>query len=176
MKIYLATDHAGLTLKEILKNFLLEKKYEIEDCGAFTFEPYDDYPDYVSKAAQKVSENPTDKAIIFGGSGQAEMMVANKYPGVRCALFYGPVLPHAPVDVKGNKSLDPFEIIRLTRIHNNANILSIGARFVSPEDVRHAVTNWLTTEYANEERHQRRIEKIAEIEKILRIQDSGSKM
>ena len=167
MKIYLATDHAGFALKEMVKKFLLEKKYEVEDCGAESFDPHDDYPDFIAKAAEKISENPTDKAIIFGGSGQAEMMVANKFAHVRCALFYGPVLPHGPIDVNGDKSLDPFEIVRLTRVHNNANILSIGARFVSPEDVKHAVTIWLNTEFLGEERHQRRIEKMEEIEKRL---------
>lgn len=168
MKIYLATDHAGFALKEKVKAFLLEKQYEVEDCGAASFDPHDDYPDFIKKAAQKVSDNPNDKAIIFGGSGQAEAMTANKFPGVRCALFYGPVLPHAPVDVNGHKSLDPFEILRLTRVHNNANIVSIGARFVSAEDVYHALTIWLTTDFAGEARHQRRIEKIKEIEQALK--------
>jgi ribose 5-phosphate isomerase B len=167
MKVYLATDHTGVDLKNIIKAFLIEKMYEVEDCGAYEHDPYDDYPDFIKIAAQKVSNSPGDKAIIFGGSGQAEMMTANKFPHVRAALFYGPVVPHAPIDVNGDKSADPFEIVKLTRIHNNANILSLGVRFISEEDARHAVTLWLTTNFLHEERHQRRIEKIEEIEKRL---------
>lgn len=165
MKVYLGTDHAGLTLKNAIKSFLLEKKYTVEDCGAYAFDRLDDYPDFIKLVAAKISQNPHEKGIIFGGSGQAEAMTANKFKGVRAALFYGPVMPHAPVDVSGHKSIDPFEIVRLTRIHNNANILSIGARFVSVEDARHAVNLFLTTPFGEEERHMRRIEKMAALEK-----------
>lgn len=165
MKIYLGTDHAGLQLKNAVKAFLLEKKYTVEDCGAFEFDMYDDYPDFIKLVAEKISDHPEEKGIIFGGSGQAEAMTANKFKHVRAALFYGPVMPHAPIDMNGHKSIDPFEIVRLTRIHNNANILSIGARFVSLEDVKHAVTLFLTTAFGEDERHKRRIEKMAELEK-----------
>lgn len=167
MKIYLATDHTGVDLKNAIKQFLQEKQYDVEDCGAFAFNPDDDYTDFIQLAARNVSQHPQDRAIIFGGSGQAEAMTANKFPGVRAALFYGPVVPHAPVDALGQKSVDPFEIVRLTRIHNNANILSLGVRFISEEDAKHAVYLWLTTDFPGEERHKRRIEKIAEIEKKL---------
>lgn len=167
MKIYLGTDHAGLELKNTIKQFLLEKNYEVEDCGANSFDPADDYPDFIKLVAEKVSQNPEDRGIIFGGSGQAEMITANKFPNVRAVLFYGPIEPHSPVDVSGRKSLDPFEIVRLTRIHNNSNILSLGARFVSPEDAKHAVLLWLTTQFENEERHARRIEKMTMIEQSL---------
>jgi ribose 5-phosphate isomerase B len=164
MKVYLATDHTGIDLKNKVKIFLEKERYEVEDCGAYTFDKNDDYPDWIGKAAAKVSENPTDRGIIFGGSGQGEAMVANKFKNVRCALFYTPALPTHAVNIEGDKSNDPFEIVKLSRLHNNANILSIGFRFVKEEDVLHAVKLWLETPDATEERHLRRIEKIKKIE------------
>lgn len=149
MKIYLATDHAGFELKEKVKSFLKEKGYEVEDCGAHEFDKDDDYPDFISKAAEKVSENPEDRGIIFGGSGQGEAIVANKFPGVRAVVFYGS---------------EP-EIIPLSREHNNANVLSIGARFVKEDELMPLVKKWLEMKFSADERHVRRIEKIEEIEK-----------
>ena len=164
MKVYLATDHTGIDLKNSVKNFLEKEGYEVEDCGAYTYDKNDDYPDWIGKAAVKVSKSPADKAIIFGGSGQGEAIVANKYKNVRCALFYTPALPTHAVNIEGDKSTDPFEIVKLSRLHNNANILSIGFRFVKEEDVLQAVKIWLETPDPTEERHLRRIEKISEIE------------
>ncbi len=133
--IYLATDHAGFELKEEVKEFLQKEGYEVEDCGALQFDKDDDYPDFISKAAEAVSKDPENsRGIIFGGSGQAEMMVANKFRGVRCALFYAAVAPVRAADVTGRVSVDPYEMIRLTREHNNANMLSIGVRFVTNEE------------------------------------------
>lgn len=167
MKIYLATDHAGFEMKEKIKAFLLEKNFDVEDCGAFTFDPADDYPDFISLAAEKISAHPEDRAIIFGGSGQAEQMVANKYPGVRCALFYAPRIPVHSADVSGRMSTDPYEMIRLTREHNDANILSLGARLLTDEEAMHAVALWLATPFSNDPRHVRRIQKMADIEKTI---------
>jgi ribose 5-phosphate isomerase B len=165
MKIYLGTDHAGYELKEKIKSFLLEKGFEIEDCGTFEFDKNDDFPDFISKVAQKVSSDPENsKGIIFGGSGQAEAMLANKYKNVRCALFYGPVIPALEIDAQGTKSEDPYEIVKLTRSHNNANILSFGSRFLKPEETIRAIEIWLKTPFSNAERHLRRIEKITKIE------------
>src|ERR1035437_9462398 len=114
MKVYLATDHAGLELKEKVKTFLQNEGFDVEDCGALTFDKDDDYPDFISKAAKAVSQNPdTDRGIIFGSSGQGEAMVANKFKNVRCALFYTPVVPAHNVDISGRTSVDPFEMIRL---------------------------------------------------------------
>ena len=165
MKIFLASDHAGFELKEIIKSYLKEKDYEVEDKGAHTLDKSDDFPDFIGKAAEEVSKNPeSSRAIIFGGSGQAEAMVANKFPGVRCAVFYSAVAPFQAADITGRESNDPFEMIRLTREHNDANILSIGARFVKEEDAKKAVDTWLNTEFSDEERHSRRIEKIKKLE------------
>lgn len=165
MKIYLGTDHAGFDFKENIKKFLTERGYEIEDCGAFTFDKNDDYPDFISKAAKGVSENPENsRGIIFGGSGQAEMMIANKFKGVRCALFYSASIPVRAVDVTGRISTDPYEMIRLTREHNDANILSLGVRFITDDEAIKVIKLWLETPFSGDERHIRRINKIKEIE------------
>lgn len=164
MRIYLATDHTGLELKGFLKKRLEGDGYEVEDCGAYEYNPDDDYPDFIKKAARKVSENPNDKAIIMGGSGQAENMVANKFKGVRSALFYSPVAPVHAADITGRMSEDKFEMVKLTRIHNDANVLSLGIRFLNQEDAYTAVKTFLETKFPNEERHSRRIEKIKQIE------------
>ena len=165
MKIYLASDHTGFELKEKIKNFLKEKNYIVEDCGAYELNKDDDYPDFISKAAEKVSNDPTNsRGIILGGSGQAEMMLANKYENVRCALFYGGVVTGKAVDVTGRKSEDPYEIVKLTRLHNDANVLSIGVRFLKKEEAIKAIDVWLETPFSNDERHIRRIKKIANIE------------
>lgn len=165
MRVYLATDHAGFALKESLKQFLTQEGYEVEDCGSYIFDKDDDYPEFIAKTAEQVSLDPENaKGIVIGGSGEAEMMLANKYKGIRCALFYAPAVPVEAADVNGRVSTDPFEIIRLTRQHNNANILSLSARFLKEEDALKAVKLWLETPFSGEERHVRRIKKMAEIE------------
>ncbi len=148
MKVYIGTDHAGFELKEQIKKFLLENKNEVEDCGALEFDKEDDYPDFISKAADAVSKNPGSLGVIFGGSGQGEAIVANKYKGVRAVVY-------------NNENLD---LIKLAKEHNNANVLSIGARFVSSENAIEAVKLFLETPYPGEERHQRRIDKISKLE------------
>ena len=148
MKVFLATDHAGFELKEKIKKHLSELGYEVEDCGAYEFDKDDDYPDFISKAAEKVSKDPKSRAIILGGSGQGEAMVANKFPNVRAAIYYGSVE----------------QIPGLTRQHNDSNILSLGARFLKEEEAIEAVKLFLQTPFSNEERHIRRIEKIKKIE------------
>ena len=165
MKIYLAADHAGFDIKEKVKVNLEEKEYEIEDCGAYEFNKDDDYPDFISLAAENVSKNPQDaKGIIFGGSGQAEAIVANKFKNVRCAIFYSPALPVGVADVTGRMSTDPYEMIRLAREHNDTNMLSIGARFLKADEAIKVVSLWLQAPFEQAERHVRRIEKIKKIE------------
>ena len=164
MKIYLASDHVGFQLKDKLKTFLQTKGFEVKDCGAEVFDKDDDYPDFISKAAEEVAKDPKARGIIFGGSGQGEAIVANKFKNVRCALFYSPAAPTKAADITGRVSSDPLEIIKLTREHNDANMLSIGVRFVNEEDVFKAVSMWLDAPFSNHERHVRRIEKIKAIE------------
>ena len=143
MKIYLATDHAGFNLKEKLKIYLNDKNYVVEDCGALKFDPLDDYPDFILSAAKKVAEDSNAKAIIMGGSGQGEAMVANRINGIRASVYYG----------------GPDEIISLSRLHNNANILSLGARFITFEQAIKVIDLWLSTKFEGG-RHQTRIEKL----------------
>lgn len=149
MKVYLATDHAGFELKEKVKAFLLEKRYVVEDCGAYVFDKEDDYPDFISKAAKAVSDDPQNsKGIVFGASGQGEAIVANKFNDIRAVVFFG----------------DNIDLIPVFREHNDANILSIGARFITEENALEAVDAFLKTPFSNDERHARRIEKIRSIE------------
>lgn len=144
MNIHLATDHAGFEKKEFLKNALLELGHNVIDHGALEYDANDDYPDYIKLAATEVSIDPeNNRAIIFGGSGQGEAMVANRFPNVRATTYY---------------SFNP-EIIKLSREHNDANILSIGARFLSDEEMLESVLFWLEIDFAGG-RHARRIEKI----------------
>lgn len=163
--IYLASDHVGFELKKLIKNYLEKDGYEVEDCGAYEFDKDDDYPDFVSKAAENVSKDTdNNRGIILGGSGQAEMMTANKFKGVRCALFYAAVAPVRAADITGRVSTDPYEMIRLTREHNDANMLSIGVRFVTDEEAIKIAKLWLKEPFPAHERHVRRIEKIKKIE------------
>lgn len=146
MRILFATDHAGFALKEMLISFVRDELgYEVEDCGAHSLDSDDDYPDYIHRAATQVAADPENiRAIVLGGSGQGEAMVANRYAYVRAAVFYG-----------GSP-----EIVTLSREHNDANVLSLGARFLSEADAREAVRAWLATPFSGDERHRRRIGKI----------------
>ncbi|MHB1316425.1 MAG: RpiB/LacA/LacB family sugar-phosphate isomerase [Minisyncoccota bacterium] len=149
MKIFLASDHAGFVLKESIYKFLKELQYEVDDLGAEKEIPNDDYPEIMARAGKKVSENPTEnKAIIFGGSGQGEAIVANKFKDVRAVVFYGGAL----------------DIITLSREHNDANVLSLGARFVKEDEAKEVVKIWLETKFSGDERHVRRIEQIRNLE------------
>jgi ribose 5-phosphate isomerase B len=140
--IVLATDHAGFELKEHVKRFLIKKGYSIKDFGALEYDGLDDYPDFILPAAKYISEHKLI-GIIFGGSGQGEAMAANRINGIRAAVFYN----------------GPDEIVELSRLHNNANILSIGARFVSNQEVEKIIELWLSTDF-EEGRHEKRINKL----------------
>lgn len=165
MKIYLATDHAGYELKNKIVGILKSDGYDVEDCGPFAFDQNDDYPDWISKAAQKVSDDPQGFGIVFGGSGQGEAIVANKFKNVRCALFYSPSSPKQAIDVNGSTSEDPYEMLRLTREHNNSNMLSLGIRFLTEQEIVEAIKIFIESTFSGEERHLRRIEKIKQFEK-----------
>ncbi len=151
MKIVLASDHAGFERKEELKAFLTERgEYDVVDVGAFTYDEQDDYPDYIAQAAELVSKEPdTTRGIILGGSGQGEAVVANRFPHVRAVVYVG--------EPNGSSERT---LLRLTREHNDANVLSLGARCISQNDFQSIVTEWLLTPFSGDERHVRRIEKI----------------
>jgi ribose 5-phosphate isomerase B len=160
MKIYIATDHAGFELKEKLVLFLRELGHEVTDKGAHTLDENDDYPDLIAEAAREVSlvsDDPNVRGIVLGGSGQGEAIVANKFPHIRAVVFNGQYEPKDGSEV-------PDEIF-LTRSHNDSNILSLGARFISEEVAKRAVREWLDTPFSGEERHVRRIAEIDKIDK-----------
>jgi ribose 5-phosphate isomerase B len=160
MKIYLAADHGGYELKQALITYVAELGHEAVDCGNTTFDKDDNFPDFVLKAAEQVSQNPDARGIVIGGSGQGEAMAANRVPDVRATVFYGPMKAVAAVDVTGRTSDDPYEIIRLGRQHNNSNVLAFGARFVTPDDAKTALKLWLETEFSGQDRYARRIDQI----------------
>jgi ribose 5-phosphate isomerase B len=143
-KIYLGADHAGFDLKEEIRRFLVEQGYDVADVGANRKTYDDDYPDYMRPVAEQVAGDKGSRGILFGGSGQGEAMVANRISGARAAVWYG----------KNDK------IVALSREHNDANILSIGARFVSTEEAKRAVALWLETPFSYDPRHERRVDKI----------------
>ncbi len=143
MRIHLATDHAGFKLKEQIKAVLMKAGHAVIDHGALSLDEKDDYPDFIAQAAEAVSKNPEDKAIILGGSGEGEAMVANRHKNVRAAVYYGG---------------DP-KIVTLSREHNNANVLSLGARFISEKEALAAIKIWLATAFSGDTRHIRRINK-----------------
>ena len=145
MIIHIATDHAGLELKEKVKSYLSKLDYEVIDHGAYEYDALDDYPDFIFPCAEAVSNDPNSKGIILGGSGQGEAMAANRVKGVRAAVFYN----------------GPDEIIKLSRQHNDANILSLGARFMSDTEMYKIIELWLSTDFESG-RHKRRIEKLDE--------------
>ena len=151
MKLYLATDHAGFELKEQVKNWLAGKgEYEVVDCGAESFVDGDDYPRYISiaaKAVQPDSMHAPAMAIIFGGSGTGEAIVANRYHHVRASIYAG-----------GN-----LELVKLSREHNDANVLSIGARFVNFDEAKNAIELFLGTHFSHAERHSDRIIMIGDL-------------
>ncbi|MFA6094861.1 MAG: RpiB/LacA/LacB family sugar-phosphate isomerase [Candidatus Paceibacterota bacterium] len=149
MRILFASDHAGYELKEKLVSFVEhELGFEVVDKGAFSCNQDDDYPDIIKLVAEEVSHNPDESmGIVLGGSGTGEAIVANRFPNVRSALYYG----------------GPLEIVSLSREHNNANVLSLGARFLNADEAKAAVKIWLETAFSQEERHVRRIEKIENV-------------
>ena len=155
MKIILASDHAGFDLKSKLYSFLKDGGYEVIDYGPHELESDDDYPDFVAPIAEEISVNTNGVfGIIIGGSGQGEAIMANRFSGVRAVVFNGQYEPKDGREV-------PNEII-LSREHNDANILSLGARFLSEEEAKVAVKLWLDTPFSGEDRHKRRIAKIEE--------------
>jgi ribose 5-phosphate isomerase B len=159
MKVYFAADHAGFEIKNALVGYVRTLGYEVEDCGALVNDPADDYPEIIASAARKLSADvqagKDSRAVVAGASGQGEAIVANRFKGVRCALYYG-TTGQEQTDMSG-KQLD---MLASTREHNDANALSLGLRFLSLEEAKAAVQKWLSAPFSGEERHARRIKKI----------------
>ena len=163
MKVAITTDHAGYEALKELKVFLESMGHECVDFGPTTFEPEDDYPVFIYPAARAVSSGDCERAVIMGGSGQGEAIVANRVPGVRCALFYGPVLAKVAVDADGTMSDDPYEIVKLSRTHNDANMLSLSGRFLTIDEMKQAIKIWFATPFSEVERHARRIQQMDDL-------------
>ena len=145
MNIYLSSDHAGFALKNHLVEYLTGLGYTAIDKGPFSEDPADDYPDMVALVTNEVLKEPNSvKGIVLGGSGQGEAIAANRFNGIRAVVYYG-------------GSLD---VIKLSREHNDANVLSLGARLISNTEAEEAVRVWLETSFSKEERHSRRIAKL----------------
>lgn len=147
MKIAIGSDHAGYKLKETLKKFLLKKGYGIKDFGTFSEESCD-YPDFGYKVAKAVASKKFDRGVLVCATGIGQSIVANRFPGVRAALCYN------------------LRCAKLSREHNDANIIIFGARFIKEETVKKALDIWLKTEFQGG-RHARRLKKIEKIERTL---------
>jgi len=146
MKVVLASDHAGFALKAHIAQFLNVQGHEVVDVGAHDMDPTDDYPVFMKTAGERLEDELANGeeavAIVFGKSGQGEAIAMNRFPEVRAAVYYG-----------GNE-----DMLTLSRQHNNSNVLSLGAGFLTPEQAISSVTVWLGTPFSGEERHARRNE------------------
>ncbi len=140
MKIALGTDHAGFRYKEKVKQLVTSLGHEVKDFGTFSEDPVD-YPLFIRPAAEAVARGECERGFVFGGSGNGEAMVANKVHGVRCALCWNE------------------EVARLSRQHNDANVLSLGQRVIPEEMAMKIVRIWLETPFEGG-RHEKRVEQL----------------
>ncbi|MEU9022570.1 ribose-5-phosphate isomerase [Actinomadura sp. NPDC048394] len=147
MRVFLGTDHAGFELKEHLVSWLKANGHEPVDCGAFAYDAVDDYPPFVLRAAQRTAAEPGTLGIVIGGSGNGEAIAANKVKGVRAALVWNE------------------DTAALAREHNDANVISLGARQHDADTATRFVELFLTTPYSGEERHTRRITMLGDYER-----------
>jgi ribose 5-phosphate isomerase B len=154
MKIAIAADHAGFSLKETLRDELRAKGHQVADLGTGS-EQSTDYPDYAAAVGHDVADGRADRGILVCSSGVGMSMAANKVPGVRAALGVNP------------------DEVRVTREHNDANVLTLGARFTSPEQARELIDIFLGTEFSGGERHVRRIAKLAELDRAAQEEKIG---
>ena len=146
MRVHIASDHAGYELKAIAITHLENNGHEVIDHGALTYDPQDDYPSFCFEAAQATVNDPGSLGIVSGGSGNGEQIAANKVRGARAALAWN------------------LQTARLAREHNNANVVGIGARMHTSEEALEIIDAFLSEPYSNEQRHQRRIEILADLE------------
>lgn len=142
--IHLAADHAGYKLKEAIKKWLAGSGHQVKDHGAFSYDKRDDYPDFMKPAAQAVARDPRARGVVIGGTGQGEAIVCNRVRGVRAAVYYG---------------LSP-KVIKLSREHNDANVLALAGFLLSEKEGLAVVELWLKTPFSGAIRHKRRIKKL----------------
>jgi ribose 5-phosphate isomerase B len=147
VRVYLGSDHAGFGLKQELAGWLPQVGHEPVDCGPRSYDSIDDYPPYVLRAAQGVAADPGSLGIVIGGSGNGEQIAANKVAGVRAALAWSE------------------ETARLARLHNDANVLSLGARMHPVADAISFASVFLSTPFSGDLRHERRIAMISQYER-----------
>ncbi len=159
MRVHIGSDHAGYEIKNFLKEKLISRGFDVVDHGAYELNHEDDYPEFIYPVAYAVQADSESRGIVLGGSGQAEAMLVNKIEGIRCGIFYGPRLAIGGLsEHAGTPTDDPFDIVRLFRQHNNAQVLSLGARFISEKEALDAVEIFLDTRFDGEVRHRRRLE------------------
>lgn len=163
MKIALSTDHAGYEAVGKLKDYIESLGHEVAYFGPTAYDSEDDYPELIARAAKSVSSGEAEMGVILGGSGQGEAIAANRFKGVRAAVFYGGAIAKTAIDAEGNTSEDPYEIVKLSRQHNNANMLSLSGRFLSEQEMMEAIKIWLETPFSDAPRHQRRNQQLDEL-------------
>ena len=153
MRVHLGSDHAGFALKAAVATRLRELGHEPVDHGPHGLDPEDDYPPYCLRAAHGAVSEPGSLGIVIGGSGNGEAIAANKVKGVRCALAHS------------------HETARLGREHNDANVMSLGARMITESDALAFVELFVTTPFSGNPRHARRIAQLADYEKTGKFPD-----
>ena len=146
MRVHIGGDHAAYEMQRDLVSWLAEQGHEVVDHGPVDYDALDDYPVFVLRAAEAVAADPGSLGIVLGGSGNGEQMAANKVKGIRAGLAYTP------------------ELARLTREHNDALVLSMGARFHTLQEGREIALAFLDTPFSGEDRHQRRIDMVSAYE------------
>lgn len=146
MRIHIGSDHAGLELKAQLIEHLVTNGHDVTDHGPYEYDALDDYPDFCIPAAEAVAKDPASLGIVLGGSGNGEQIAANKVKGIRAALAWS------------------IETAKLARDHNNANVIAIGGRMHDLSVVKEIIDAYIAEPFSNDERHVRRIKKIADFE------------
>jgi ribose 5-phosphate isomerase B len=146
MRIHIGSDHAGLELKAQLIEHLVANGHDVTDHGPYEYDALDDYPDFCIPAAEAVAKDPASLGIVLGGSGNGEQIAANKVKGIRAALAWS------------------IETAKLARDHNNANVIAVGGRMHDVSVVKEIIDAYIAEPFSNDERHVRRIKKIADFE------------